>query len=280
MSTDFQRARTVLGARLRELRIEAGYDGKGIAERLGWQRSKVSRLENGRQTPSSADLTAWATVVGRPELADTLVRQLASLETRYRSWRRQLASGHSARQELGIAVTQGTTLTRAVEVARIPGMLQTAEYARHAFVSNAEFRGTLKDTEKAVRARLRRQQALYEPGKRFHFLVWEGALHVLTCPPRVMAAQLDRLAGLIGLDTVSLGVLPFGVELRRAPSHGFWIYDRRLVIVETIGTELWLDDEESIRTYERAWDWFTDSAVFGSQAQRLIVRAQGCLKGL
>jgi transcriptional regulator with XRE-family HTH domain len=53
VSTDFQSARVALGARLRELRVEAGLGGKGIAETLGWQRSKVSRLENGKQTPAT-----------------------------------------------------------------------------------------------------------------------------------------------------------------------------------------------------------------------------------
>ncbi|MEE4599504.1 Scr1 family TA system antitoxin-like transcriptional regulator, partial [Streptomyces sp. DSM 41524] len=96
----------------------------------------------------------------------------------------------------------------------------------------------------------------------------------------VMAAQLDRLAGLIGLDTVELGVIPLGAQLRRAPSHGFWIYDRRRVIVETINTEMWLDDEENIALYERAWDWMAEAAVHGSQARRLIGRARASMEPL
>ncbi|MFF9740591.1 helix-turn-helix domain-containing protein [Streptomyces sp. NPDC014376] len=48
VSTDFQTARAALGARLRELRSEAGFNGKGVAEVLGWQYSKVSRLETGK----------------------------------------------------------------------------------------------------------------------------------------------------------------------------------------------------------------------------------------
>ncbi|WP_445401607.1 helix-turn-helix domain-containing protein [Streptomyces sp. LE64] len=277
MSTDYQRARTVLGARLRELRTEAGFDGKGVAELLGWQRSKVSRLENGKQTPSAADLVAWAEAVGQPGLADELTAQLKGLETRYRSWRRQLGSGHRPRQELGILETQVTRVTRAMEVVRIPGLLQTAGYAHNVFSVAAEFRQSPKDTEEAVRARLRRQQALYEPGRTFHFLLWEGALHARTCSPEVMASQLDRLMSVIGLDTVTLGVIPTTATLKRAPSHGFWIYDRRVVVVETIGAELWLDDTETIRVYEKAWDWLMESAVHGAQAQRLITRARSML---
>ncbi|MFD9425272.1 MULTISPECIES: helix-turn-helix transcriptional regulator [unclassified Streptomyces] len=277
MSTDFQSARVVLGARLRELRTEAGLDGKGAAEALGWQRSKVSRLETGKQTPNAADLTEWAEAVGRPDLAAELKSRLVGLETQYRSWRRQLAGGHRARQELAIEETTATKVIRGVEVSRIPGLFQTADYARHVFASNAEFRQIPKDIEAAVRARIRRQDVLYEPGKRFRFLLWEGALYVVTCPREVMAAQLDRLAGLIGLDTIELGVIPLGAQLRRAPGHGFWIYDRRRVIVETISTEMWLDDEETIALYERAWDWMAEAAVHGPQARRLIGRARASL---
>ncbi|WP_097934518.1 MULTISPECIES: helix-turn-helix domain-containing protein [unclassified Streptomyces] len=277
MSTDFQSARITLGARLRELRTEAGLEGKGVAEVLGWHRSKVSRLETGKQTPSADDLTAWAQAVGRPDLAVELKGRLVGLETQYRSWRRQLAGGHRARQELAIAETAATQLIRGVEVSRIPGLFQTADYARHTFEANAEFRQVPKDIEGAVRARIRRQDVLYEPGRRFRFLVWEGALHVLTCPREVMAAQLDRLAGLIGLDTIELGVIPLGAQLRRAPTHGFWIYDRRRVIVETISTEMWLDDEDTIALYERAWDWMAEAAVHGPQARRLIGRARATL---
>ncbi|MEW1569781.1 helix-turn-helix transcriptional regulator [Streptomyces sp. NPDC093509] len=103
MSTDHQSARVALGARLRMLRAEAGLDGQGIAERLGWQRSKVSRLETGKQTPTSEDLRQWAQAVGRPDVADELAGRLTGLETRYRSMRRQLAGGHLARQEVGVA---------------------------------------------------------------------------------------------------------------------------------------------------------------------------------
>ncbi|MCX4734296.1 helix-turn-helix transcriptional regulator [Streptomyces sp. NBC_01363] len=277
MSTDFQSARVALGARLRELRAEAGLDGKGVAEVLGWQRSKVSRLENGKQTPSAADLAAWSQAVGRPDMAGELKGRLAGLETQYRSWRRQLAGGHLARQELGVAETAATQMIRGVEVVRIPGLFQTADYARHAFRANAEFRQTPRDVEEAVRARIRRQDALYERGRLFRFIVWEGALHILTCPRDVMAAQLERHAGLIGLDTVEIGIIPFGAQLRRAPTHGFWIYDQRLVIVETINAEMWLDDEENIALYERAWDWPGEAAVYGQQARRLITRARASL---
>jgi transcriptional regulator with XRE-family HTH domain len=55
-------ARHALGQRLRELRQQAGLTGRQVADSPSWPASKVSRLENGRQTPTDEDVRAWASV--------------------------------------------------------------------------------------------------------------------------------------------------------------------------------------------------------------------------
>jgi len=277
VSTDFQQARITLGARLRELRTEAGLTGRQLASALGWLPSKVSKLENGKQTPSLADLDAWARGVGNPESAAELRGRLRGFETRYRSWRRQLASGHRARQEAGIVELAQTRVMRGAEFGVIPGIFQTAEYARAVLTRYVELRGTPRDVEPAVSARMRRQEALYEPGRQFHALIWEGALRVLICRPDVLVGQLDRLTGLLGMDTVSLGIIPFEAPLKIAPGDGFWIYDDRLVISETWNAEMWLDDTADVALFTKIWDTLNGSAFYGPQAHRLIARARSAL---
>ncbi|MFC7909080.1 helix-turn-helix domain-containing protein [Streptomyces nigra] len=279
MTTDFQTAREALGARLRVLRVEAGLEGKDLAARLGWQTSKVSRLQNGKQTPTREDLSAWAEAVGRQDVVDELHGLLAGVGTkeRHRSWQRQLSGGHRGRQEIGVKLTDATKQIRGLEVSRIPGLFQTAEYARVLFDALAEFRGIRSTTEEAVEARMRRQEALYDPTKHFHFVLCEAALYHRPCPADVMAEQLDRLYGLVGQRRIELGIIPFGAQLRRTAPHSFWLYDRRLVIVETIGEELWLTGDDDIVVYERAWDWLTESAQYGAPARRLIGRARASL---
>jgi transcriptional regulator with XRE-family HTH domain len=279
VTTDFQTAREALGARLRELRAEAGLEGKDLADRLGWQPSKVSRLQNGKQTPSRADLTEWAHAIDRPDVEPELHGLLAGLDMkqRHRSWRRQLAGGHRGRQEIAVRQTEATKEIRGLEVSRVPGLFQTPEYARVIFDANAEFRGIPPTTEAAVEKRMRRQEALYDPEKSFRFLVCEAALYHRPCPVEVMAEQLDRLYNLVGQRRIELGILPFGAQLRRTAPHAFWIYDRRLVIVETISEELWLTGDEDIALYERAWDWLAEAAEYGGLARRLIGRARASL---
>jgi transcriptional regulator with XRE-family HTH domain len=252
--------------------------GRQLADRLGWGQSKVSKLENGKQTPTADDLKAWAEAAGAPEVAGELTARLSGFETHYRAWRRQLAAGHRARQELGTMELARSRIFQGFEPGIVPGIFQTADYARYLFALNADFRQTPRDTEEAVRARVKRQGALYESGRVFRVLLWEGALHVLICPPGVMNAQLDRLMSVMGLDTVKLGIIPLGAPVRRSPAHGFWIYDDRLVTVETINTEMWLDSADDIALYLKAWDWLAESAVFGRGARRLIAHAQAALE--
>lgn len=279
MTTDFQTAREALGARLRDLRAEAGLEGKDLAAKLGWQPSKVSRLQNGKQTPTRDDLTAWARAIGRPDVVEELHGLLAGLglKDRHRSWQRQLAGGIRGRQEIAVKLTDNTREIRGLEVARIPGLFQTPEYARAVFDALAEFRGIPPKTDEAVEARMRRQEALYDPAKSFRFVLCEAALYHRPCPVDVMAEQLDRLYNLVGQKRIELGVIPFAAQLRRTASHSFWIYDQRLVIVETISEELWLTGDQDIQLYERAWEWLDASAEYGAPARRLIGRARASL---
>lgn len=280
MSTDFQQAREALGLRLRELRLsapEGRLTGTQLARRLGWPHSKIYKLENGRQTATSEDLLAWAGGVGRPEVFDELDARLKGFESRIRSWRRQLAAGHRPVQDgWNIEVGRSRTI-RAWEESVVPGMLQTADYARHMFLRYAGLHGSVPDTDAAVRSRMRRQEWLYEAGRTFHALVWEAALHALVCPPSVLVGQLDRLAGVIGMDTVELGIVPLGAPLNIPAANGFWILDDRLVIAEDWHAELWLNDADSVATYRRVWDTLRESAVYGVEARELISTVRGTL---
>ncbi|MEV6669276.1 helix-turn-helix transcriptional regulator [Streptomyces sp. NPDC051162] len=277
MSTDFQRAREALGARLRELRTEGGLTGRQLAEQCGWVHSKVSKLENGRQTAAPEDLEAWARACGTPGESEDLQRRMRGLETHVQSRRRQLAAGHAPINEQSVVEYRQTRTVRAYEATVIPGLFQTPDYARALLTHNASLHQTPRDTEAAVRARMKRQEVLYEPGKQHRIILWEAALHALPCPPVTLAAQLDRLAGLVGLDTVSFGIVPLGVPLTLTPRHGFWIFDERLVRVEMISTELRLDEPSDVALYGRVWDRLNDAAVYGAEAHRVLAHARRVL---
>ncbi len=279
VSTDHQRAREELGRRLRELRSTSprgGLTGTALARLLDWPQSKVSKLENGRQTPAAEDLRAWVDATGHPEAYEELHARLRGFESHIRSWRRQLAAGQRPVQEAHTVAQANATVLRAWESSWIVGVLQTPDYARAILSGFAELHRVPRDIEEAVRSRMRRQEGLYDAAKRYHILLWEGALYARVCPPEVLAAQLDRLMGAVGMDTVRLGIVPLDAPLGLPPGNGFWIYDDR-VITETWHAELWLEDADTLATHLRVWETLHRSAAYGADAQCIISRVRRSL---
>jgi transcriptional regulator with XRE-family HTH domain len=269
-----QRGREAFGGRLRALREDAGLTGTALAARLGWPNSKVSKIEHGRQTATVDDVRAWVGAVGgSAEVLADLLTDLRSMRLEYRSWARMVRRGVAARQRAVAPLDASTTLLRAFEPAVVPGLLQTAEYARHVLESVVTLRQIPRDTAEGVRARLERQQALYDPNKQFRFLVTEAALRYLVCPPEVLRGQLDRLLVVAGLPTVELAVLPFETVLPFPAVHGFWLYDDRLVLVDTVSAELALRDQDDVALYERLFELLWEQAATGPAASELVARA-------
>ncbi|MEW2407120.1 helix-turn-helix domain-containing protein [Streptomyces griseoviridis] len=280
MSTDHQRARAALGARLRELRFscpDGRLTGRQLARILGWPGSKVSKLENGRQTATPDDLRAWAEATAQPDVYPELASRLAGFESQIRSWRRALAKGYASMHADLSWEIERTTELRVWEEAMVAGMVQTAEYARCVITRYSHLFSSGRDIDAAVRSRMRRQEWLHQSGRRLHVLMWEAALRSLICPPSVLAAQLDRLVGLVGMDTVEMGIIPFTGSMKIVPANGFWVLDDRLVVAEDWHAEIWLDDAENVALYSTVWRTLRESAVYGTDAQNVITAARRSL---
>jgi transcriptional regulator with XRE-family HTH domain len=277
--TKVHEARRALGLRLRELRRQAGLTGADLAASLSWPASKVSKLENGRQTPTDDDIRAWTGATGAPVEAEGLLTSLHTLETQHAEWRRVLQRGLSPVQRELAGFEEKTKLFRVVEVTAVPGLLQTAEYARARFEESVRTHGIPNDIDDAVRARLRRQDVLYRPDKRFHFVVTEAALRFRLCPDDAMLAQLERLVALSAMRNVKLGILAFDARYVTSPRHGFWIFDDDLVTVETHSAELNLAQPQEIELYGRVFDQLAAVASYGSEARAIILRVIDDLAG-
>lgn len=271
--TSFQREREALGQRLRELRQDARLTGRHLAESQCWQPSKVSRIEGGKQTPSDADVEAWAMACGVPEAVGDLIAALRSLEGHYLEHRRAFRSGMARFQRAICEQEAEYTVIRNFQSSIIAGLLQTPEYARYQFAAGVKYGGPPTDIDESVAARMARQQILYRPETRAHFVLTEAPLRYRSCPPEVLEGQLDRLLGIASMHTVRLGIIPFETKLMKAPLHGFAVYDQREVLVETLTATLTLSEPSEIRDYLELFAEYANAAVYGAEARALITRA-------
>ena len=270
--TSVHEARDELGKRLRELRTIAGLSGRSLAELLSWPPSKVSKLENAKQTPTDDDIRAWTRATNADDETDALLASLHTLEVQHAEWQRQLRVGLKPHQRAIADLDAKTRLFRAFETTFIPGLLQTAEYARFRFAQSIAVLGVHNDIDEAVAARMQRQGILYRPDKRFHLVLTEAALRYRLCPPEIMLGQLDRLVSLSALPNVRLGVIGFERAYAVAPAHGFWILDADRVMVETFSAELNLAQPQELSLYSDIFDSLAGVASYGRGARAIINR--------
>jgi transcriptional regulator with XRE-family HTH domain len=270
-----------LAERLLRLRKEAGLTGAQLAEALGWEegtgRTKVSKIENGRQLATEADIRAWAQATGHLDQIEDLLDLAASARVVRIRWRQQRLGGGQAAavQEARDRTTQAATRIRNAENVIIPGLLQTSGYARSIIAQASALYGAV-DVDMALQARMQRQQVIYDTSKTFEFVFTEAALYLLPCSRQVMLGQLDRLLSL-GMDNVTLGIIPFGTELPLAPYNSFLLQDDDLT-VETLAGKDEERAEDAAELYHRIFDLLMTEARTGDDARRLIATAADSLR--
>ena len=155
----------------------------------------------------------------------------------------------------------------------LPGLLQTADYARHV-IQLADITASM-DHGAALAARIDRQSVLREPGRQFQFLIaqrllrWEPALGVL-------APQLAQLAAVAELENVELAVLP-DMYAGALPWHNFVLRHPADGSPTYVATELlhgaqMITDLESVGIYQELWKRLWDAAAIGDAARQLILQ--------
>ncbi|GAA3089635.1 helix-turn-helix domain-containing protein [Streptosporangium carneum] len=270
MSSNIRQARESLGFKLREARLDAGLSGKELAGRAGWQASKVSKIELGKQTPTEADIRTWLEIANAQERGADLVAELRSLESKYMEWRRRIRDGVRVRQEEIRELESRSGRIRSFQCSVIPGLLQIPPYMRERFKRSVHIWGARDDIEEGIKARLKRQDILYEAD--VHIVMTEAALRYGTAPREILMEQLDRLSLATSLPRLKLGIIPLRESYAATPLHGFHILEDHTVLVETFAAELTLVQPGEIEIYAKVFDALASIARYGRDARSVIAQ--------
>ena len=276
LSSSARQAREALGARLREVRQDAGLSGRALAAATGQHFTRVSKIENGVQSPSDQDIRDWCRACTAEQHIPDLIATTRAVESAYLEFRRQARAG--MKRVLGAHTLQRyerTGLFRIYEHNVIPGLFQTAAYSAAMLSFWIRFLEVANDIDVAVTARMDRQRVLYQRGKRFEVVLEEQALRTWFGTAEVQAGQLGRLLEAMSMPTVSLGVIPMMTERTAVASAGFWIFDSSLVALETPTASVEVTRPQEIELYARMFEHLQAPALYGSAARALIIKALG-----
>ncbi len=254
-----------LGELLRRLRKGAGLTGKELAQRAGVAQPTISRIETGQLLPTPETVERVSAAL---ELDETDRGALDALLVRLRDEVSRLKGGLVGREAANAARVRSAGWMAVFSSAMVPPLLQTAEYARLALTIGREV--DEEDAARAAAVRVEAQAVLFEAGRKFAFVLTEGAVRTWPGSPSLMLAQLDRLAQVATLPHVRLGVVPWRTETPAFPLHGFTIFDGAVSVVESLTGDLTLTETGDLEAHEEVFEAFAGAALYGDDLRGLL----------
>jgi transcriptional regulator with XRE-family HTH domain len=211
-----------LARELRHLREQSGMTGEHAAAAIGWEQSKISRMETAKMRITSGEVMELCEAYGIGGDERARLVQLAR-NARQRDWWHEYGDFVKKGFIDYLAFEAEAQTSRGYEVQVIPGVFQTEEYAR-AILRSSQPRGP-EEIERGVQLRLARQRRITAPVDPLN--VWavidEAVLRRVVDSPAVMRAQLEHLIELGELGNVSIQVLPYQVGIHAALDGPFVI---------------------------------------------------------
>ncbi|MDQ0959419.1 transcriptional regulator with XRE-family HTH domain [Streptomyces sp. B4I13] len=257
-----------LGAAMRALRQASGKEAKAVARSAVMSTAKLSKIENGRVAPATADVERILTALDvSPEIKAEYLAVARAQATEATAWRLFRRMGYHKKQEQIRALESSMTLLRLFQPSLVPGLLQTPEYIRSVLEPKSL---TDEQLSRTVSARIERQRVLYDTSKVLHFVVTEPVLRWRLLPPAMMAGQLDRIVSVSRLPNVDVRVVPLDAPQRDVPGHSFVIRDDRVVTVETTHAEVVVTDPQDVSLYVEKFDRFASVSLAGDAMRDLV----------
>ena len=246
--------RILLGSQLRRLREAKGITREEAGYAIRASGSKISRLELGRVSFKERDVVDLLEMYGVDETERASLVALAK-EANSPGWWHKYSDVLPEWFQVYVGLEEAASLIRLYEVQFVPGLLQSADYAR-AVISLGLPGVAPEEIERRVSLRLARQELLAKPGgPRLWAVVDEAALRRPIGGREVMRAQLGRLLDAAREPNITLQVVPFRSGGHAAEAGAFAIMRfpeadlPDVVYLEQLTSALYLDKREDVEKY-------------------------------
>jgi transcriptional regulator with XRE-family HTH domain len=265
-----------LAAELRRLR--GSRTGTTVAKALGWSPAKVSRYELGQGTFPLEEIEKLLDYYGVTEPRRAQLLALAA-EANERAWWDDYADDLPPEYMEFIGLEAEAASALEWQVAAIPGLLQTEEYARA--IHTAHQQVTLMPPgiiERRVQVRMIRQEVLIRrnPPLELSAVIDESALLRKVGRRDVMSAQLRHLAEMAQLPNIDLRILPLQSSTSlMADSFVVFGFGRELgdvVSTEAATEQLYIEGETDTYVYRRMFDALAQAALVPGESRELILQ--------
>jgi transcriptional regulator with XRE-family HTH domain len=269
-----------LAAELRRLREASALTLEEAAERLGWSKTKLSRIENVLRRVDVPEVEGLLELYGvAGERYEALIKFTATAGQRDWWDTEQLRTDYAT--YIGLEAEAEALSCYSMGV--IHGLLQTEEYAQHVIQAALMRIQPPSAVGRRVAVRAARQAVLTERDEplRFWSIIDEAVLNREIGGKEVMRAQYEQLLELAELPNVTLQVMPAAVGAHPGTAGSFSIlhfpeqYFPDVVYVESMTGALYIEDESHVHTHTLAFEQLQATALNPDDSAELIGRRIG-----
>ncbi|WP_405058536.1 helix-turn-helix domain-containing protein [Kribbella sp. NBC_01505] len=259
--------RMMLGSHLRRLRERAGVSRTDAGWAIRASESKISRLELGRVGFKERDVEDLLSLYGVSEAHERDRLLELAREANNRGWWHRYGDVTPDWFDAYLGLEAAAELIRTYEIQFVPGLLQTAEYARAVAQLTAGAPRSPEETERVVALRSRRQRVLdREPPLKLWAVVEEAALHRPIGGAAVLRQQLTALREAVRQPNITLQIIPLSGPGHAATGGAFSLmrFPQRdlpdVVYLEHLTSAIYLDKRDDVETYTQILDHLAASA--------------------
>jgi transcriptional regulator with XRE-family HTH domain len=276
--------RRELAAELRRIRLAAGLSRNEIAQEVGLPEPDLSRLETGQVAASVGEVARWSYAVGASDRVRQQLLSLAAAASEVIALPYWLQTDVVVLQEELGQLEASSPSHMTCLVGLVPGLLQTRAYVQMIMEFNALPK---PDLEAAVEARIRRQNIIDDPARRFEFILSESGLKWSRPGTSriVLSNQISHIAELAEHPNVSVGVVRANAQTKVPLMQSYNIYEKAtlggssdaidIVVLETPPAAIIITDPLAVRSYRRDLSWLREAAEFGPDAVNMVRRRRG-----
>jgi transcriptional regulator with XRE-family HTH domain len=269
-------ARWQLGSQLKAMREAAKITQLQIADVLGCSESKIYKIESGDVGINRGDLLVMLDRYRVPE--DDPRRETAfdlQKQGKQRGWWAKYGSTIPNNYAMFVGLEGAATEVKNFELAVVPGLLQTENYARA--ITTAAFPDQPDEAERRVELRMARQACLTEdPPLKLWGVVDEGVLHRRTGGDDVMRAQLRHLVELSRRPNITIQVLPFSEGWHPGTTGSFQILEfpeevhSPVAYIVSQAGDVYLEREDDMRRVTLTFTHLQTAALSQAKSRDLI----------
>jgi transcriptional regulator with XRE-family HTH domain len=275
--------RILMGTQLRRLREARGVTREDAGYHIRASESKISRMELGRVSFKERDVVDLLALYGVDDGAERNALVTLAREANAPGWWHQYTDVLPDWFQTYVGLEEAASVLRVYEVQFVPGLLQTASYAR-AVIARGQPGAPAEEIERRVSMRITRQELLAKQGgPHLWAVVDEAALRRPVGSPEVFRSQLEHLIEVTQDARITLQVTPFlaGGPIAEAGAFTIMRFPEQdlpdVVYLEQLTSAIYLDKREDVERYSEVMERLS---VESESPERTVDLLRGMLREL